>query len=981
MSTDVSTILTGAGAALSDRDEQARQAVKVFRALQPTLTSYAKMLTKRNDVRVEMHSTINGATDGSRIFYRPPLALGDRSPHVRKLCDKRDDALQQRCDACRRREETLVVIYHEIGHLCSDSFAQTSDHDRARLIEEAVKHSAGKYAKYIAARIQAAPSYTKNSYIGMAGLVNEFLPIILNALEDARVNRDLFRARKGTKKMFDALAYKTFTEGVEQKNPAGEVVVIPWNEYPQNMQVIIGLFCAASGYDFDDWFVTPVVEALHDEKLTDLIRRMDTIRSASGVYDLSFPILSRLRDLGFCKLDTDPTDEEEDEQTQDDDTSAGLSESNNETESGESEPEAGKDSEGSESPDAEPDKAGGEDRDDSSTGSSAGVPDSGGEEESGTGADVLDVDEDSDDADSEGSGVGNSDDTTGSDEDRSGGSEVEHDRDEGGADSREVDDEAGPDSGSTEADKTSPASEASEGDDSEDSRGDSVDDSQDDGSPNEEASTDSPAESDDTESSEDSEEADLGNADDSNGQGTGDITGDELDDQSADGQDDLAEPNQSPGQGGDGNSSDRDRSEDPDQDNREGSSRDTGDNPSDVDETTNDEVTDSDNGESEMDSSESSPDTGGVESEESDFSDDVIDTGADDGTGGTKVIEAEEDLPEMGTADEVEKALKQWGHHDEPPKTVQEVRQEKVDEEAIDRAIIQGMYFETPSAEVHGVHEYNFDDPDHGGAWDHSVFTASGYSLKSLGIDGEFDPPESIMGPALLQMRRTFTDNARGKDLRNLRGGRVNPKVLGRRAPFGDDRLFTKRRMPGKKKYFVLIGVDVSGSTVGTNIALEKRAVSAQAELCSRLGIDFAVYAHTGSGFSGDFWLDIYRIKERHEPCDIKTRERLHQIGPDSGNLDGHTLEYYRKRLDESDATDKIIMYYTDGKMPAANYDEELEILQRELQVCRAKKYTVMGVGIRTDSPIRHGLDTVQVDGDEDISRVVKHLEKRLLVP
>jgi hypothetical protein len=39
-----------------------------------------------------------------------------------------------------------------------------------------------------------------------------------------------------------------------------------------------------------------------------------------------------------------------------------------------------------------------------------------------------------------------------------------------------------------------------------------------------------------------------------------------------------------------------------------------------------------------------------------------------------------------------------------------------------------------------------------------------------------------------------------------------------------------------------------------------------------------------------------------------------------------------------------------------------------------------MAVGVRTDSPIRHGLDTVQVDDDEDISKVVKHLEKRLLV-
>lgn len=92
------------------------------------------------------------------------------------------------------------------------------------------------------------------------------------------------------------------------------------------------------------------------------------------------------------------------------------------------------------------------------------------------------------------------------------------------------------------------------------------------------------------------------------------------------------------------------------------------------------------------------------------------------------------------------------------------------------------------------------------------------------------------------------------------------------------------------------------------------------------------------------------------------------------------TVEYYRKILDHRPETDKVILYYTDGKMPAENHDEELDILQREIRICRQKGYTLLGVGIRTDSPVRHGLDTVQVDGDEDIVKVVRHLEKRLVV-
>jgi cobalamin biosynthesis protein CobT len=193
--------------------------------------------------------------------------------------------------------------------------------------------------------------------------------------------------------------------------------------------------------------------------------------------------------------------------------------------------------------------------------------------------------------------------------------------------------------------------------------------------------------------------------------------------------------------------------------------------------------------------------------------------------------------------------------------------------------------------------------------------------------------------------------------------------------------------MPGKKDYFVLIGIDISGSTVGANIRIAKSAALAQATLCARMGIKFAVYAHSGNYHSGGHLgtratgmdLDIYIIKQADEPWDAKIQERLTKIGPDSANLDGHSIEYYRKRCDERPETHKIILYYSDGKMPAENYEEELEILQREIKICKQKRYTLLGVGIRTDSPARHGLDTVQVDSVEEISKVVKHLERRLL--
>jgi cobalamin biosynthesis protein CobT len=203
--------------------------------------------------------------------------------------------------------------------------------------------------------------------------------------------------------------------------------------------------------------------------------------------------------------------------------------------------------------------------------------------------------------------------------------------------------------------------------------------------------------------------------------------------------------------------------------------------------------------------------------------------------------------------------------------------------------------------------------------------------------------------------------------------------VLGKRAPFHDPRLFQKKRNPGKRSYAVVLGIDISGSTIGLNIALAKQAAYAQAELCNRLGIDFAVYAHSATPVGGTHILDMYAIKDFDSPWDTKSQKALLSIGSASENLDGHSLEFYRKMIERHPATDKIILYYSDGKMPAANYSEELTVLQREIETCRRKNITLLGVGIRTDSPTKHGLDTVQVDGPAEVGKVVRHLESRIL--
>lgn len=832
---------------LSDTDERARRAVSVFRKLQPTLSAYARILTKNPKITVEMTSNDNASTDGRKIYIRPPLALGDKDEHIRSLCDKRDESKQQLCGTCRAREHVLVLVYHEIAHVAYNSFSMPSSSDISRAISMAIKRHSSSKARAIEQAIDREKSSGRLSYMHLASFVSPFLPLIHNALEDARINAAQFKARKGTKSMFDADVWRVFTEGVEQTDPAtGKTIVKSWKEYAQNMQVIVGLMCKVSGYDYSQWFIPPVIEALADPELDRLCYQFETVRSAKRVYDLAVPILFRLQELGFC-LDEQPEPESEP--------------------SSKGEPDEVSKGSGSDSQEEEPDSSDSQDNPDESDGSEHSESDPDGEE-------------------------------SGSREDGEDG----------------------------ESDHSSDASDPNEPDSGE--PGDSSE------SPNEEDGEVDEEESDS--SSRSAENDDLSTM--------GTSTGGSDQSGGADSSDTREDGSDSPEAG----DSSGDFSSKPDDD---------------------------------------AVPSGGVptlfdeEHDGDDNSDDkLVDTGADEGKGGSRVIEHESwDSVPMGAADEAEKGLKEWTLHGDPPKEVYE--QERAATDALEKAIIQGLYFETPSRDIYGVREHYYGKP----------VVVSGYNMSDAwpSIPGRrfgtnISTAESLLGKALLKMRVAFADNERATKIRNLKSGRVNARALGKRAPFNDERLFNRKLQPGKRDYFVLIGLDVSGSTMGVNLDLIKRSAFAQATLLNRMGVTFAIYAHTGApshpagGRAEGLSLDIYHIKDANEPWDTRTQERLAQLRASAANLDGHSLEYYRKVCDQQLETDKVILYFSDGKMPAENYDEELSVLQREIKVCRRKQYTLLGVGIRTNSPARHGLETVQINSVADLHLVVDQLGKHL---
>lgn len=325
-----------------------------------------------------------------------------------------------------------------------------------------------------------------------------------------------------------------------------------------------------------------------------------------------------------------------------------------------------------------------------------------------------------------------------------------------------------------------------------------------------------------------------------------------------------------------------------------------------------------------------------------------------------------------GTPDEVDRALRMFGGHqefqaDNEDETYTEACEREADEAEIDRALIQGEHFDTPSRMVYGIQVYTEGGP----GW-----------RKNATMSELSEADESILAPALMKMRVAFSDNHKARFQRNLKSGRINARVLGRRVPVQDDRLFQKKRELGERDYFVLIGLDISGSTMGSRLDLIKAAALAQAELLHRIGINFAVYAHTGDmakAMSNAYDVVINVVKSPEQPWDVNARGRLRALNAAKVNLDGHTLEFYRKVTERQKATDKLILYYTDGAMPNENYSDELEVLQREILHAPQRGIKIVGIGIRNSDPVQHGLDTIRIDTIEEVPKVVDGLKERIM--
>lgn len=286
----------------------------------------------------------------------------------------------------------------------------------------------------------------------------------------------------------------------------------------------------------------------------------------------------------------------------------------------------------------------------------------------------------------------------------------------------------------------------------------------------------------------------------------------------------------------------------------------------------------------------------------------------------------------------------------------------------VEIAVGQAVHFDSPSENVGTVVVHRGrGGPGWGGK--KSMF---GSTWKHTPI------PERVLAPSVMHARRVFSDSRLDRNVRNLRRGKINPAALGKRAWGDDDRLFRKKLRAEGISFEVVIGMDISGSTSDGCIVLIKEAAEALANVLHRVGVDFSVYAHTTERALGMMSQSLHEVKPPRGMWGPGQRESLAALRPANGSLDGHNLEFYRKVLDRSTANRRMIVYFTDGEIPETNAREEKEVLLREVKMIQNRGYSIMAVGFGNDSPKKFGLDTIRIDRAEDMSTVVRELEKRI---
>ncbi len=151
-----------------------------------------------------------------------------------------------------------------------------------------------------------------------------------------------------------------------------------------------------------------------------------------------------------------------------------------------------------------------------------------------------------------------------------------------------------------------------------------------------------------------------------------------------------------------------------------------------------------------------------------------------------------------------------------------------------------------------------------------------------------------------------------------------------------------------KKKRDIAVAflVDMSRSTKGPTIELEKEALIIMSEALNEVGDVFAVF-----GFSGDNRdnVDFYRIKDFDDPYDQQVKKRISAIADRFENRDGaairHTISKLRMRAERT----KMLILLSDGKPVDKEYSGTYAIEDTRLALKEARHFGIKTFCITVD--------------------------------
>lgn len=263
---------------LNAKIARAQRAVETFRALCPDLSILATVLAGRDPMdpkkalRVEPSDTT--CTDGRTIYIRPDGRLGDTVS---------DDEWS----------DIKASLFHEIAHVVFDSFAPVSDEDRDKALKTiAETMPEGRRRDALVAHIKSAEVNHKS----LAGAFHPLMPMLVNALEDARVEAKLFEAKPGTHKHVAAQRMEIFDAPIKEIEAR---IGKAWKDRDADSQAVIGCYLLGAGYDPENRLTDKVAEDLRSIEAT--VLAATTAGSVEELYVGAFDVLTGLQALGYLR--------------------------------------------------------------------------------------------------------------------------------------------------------------------------------------------------------------------------------------------------------------------------------------------------------------------------------------------------------------------------------------------------------------------------------------------------------------------------------------------------------------------------------------------------------------------------------------------------------------------------------------------------------------------------------------------------------